>query len=152
MISAVIFILAGITDILDGYIARKFNIITKWGKLMDPLADKAIQLTVIFCLAYIKLVPLWAIFIILIKEILMVIGGVVLYKDKIVVGANWYGKAATLLFYVSILAIIVFKDSLTDFQRILLVVIALAGTLFAFVRYTLNFRKIKYPKDLRHEG
>ena len=88
VISAVIFILAGITDILDGYIARKFNIITKWGKLMDPLADKAIQLTVIFCLAYIKLVPLWAIFIILIKEILMVIGGVVLYKDKIVVRAN----------------------------------------------------------------
>ena len=58
----------------------------------------------------------------------------------------------TVLLYVYILAIIVFKDSLTDFQRLLLVVIALAGTLFAFVRYTLNFRKIKYPKDLRHEG
>lgn len=107
VISAIVFILAGITDVLDGFIARRFNMVTKWGKLMDPLADKSIQLTVIFCLAYIGLVPIWAISIVLIKELLMVMGGIVLYRDKIVVEASWYGKAATCLFYISVLTVII---------------------------------------------
>lgn len=142
VISASIFILAGITDILDGYIARKYNMITKWGKLLDPLADKMMQLSAIICLAIDGLIPLWAIYIIFIKEILMILGSIVLYKDKIVVGANWYGKVSTVLLHLSILAIILID--LTDWQKTLLIVIALGSAIFALIRYTLNFKHIKF--------
>jgi len=145
VLSACIFLLAGFTDILDGYIARKYGMVTKWGKLMDPLADKSMQLAVIISLWYKGLVPLWAIAIIFIKEILMIIGGIILYKDKIVVSASWYGKAATCLFYLSIMSIIVFKG-MTDFQRAFLSGIAVGSALFAFVRYSLNFKHIKFSK------
>ena len=145
IISAVIFLFAGITDVLDGYIARKYNMVTKWGKLLDPLADKFMQLAAIFCLTYKKLVPLWAIYIILIKEMLMVIGSIVLYRRKVVVSASWYGKASTVLFYLAILAIIVLD--LSHFQRSVLIGIAVGSTLFAFVRYTLNFKRMRYWKE-----
>ena len=148
IISAGIFLFAGFTDVLDGYIARKYNMITKWGKLLDPLADKSMQLTVIICLSYKGLVPLWAIYIIAAKEILMVIGSIVLYQERVVVSANWYGKAATVLFYLAILVIIVLKDYLTDLQRTFLMGIAVGSALFAFVRYTVNFRQLKYSVKL----
>jgi cardiolipin synthase len=141
-ISAIIFIFAGVTDVLDGYIARKCNMITKWGKLLDPLADKLMQLTVIFCLTYRGLVPLWAIYIILTKEILMVLGSILLYRDEIVVSATWYGKAATVLFYLAILAIILLDTS--DMQSTFLIGIAVGSGVFAFVRYSLNFKQIKF--------
>jgi cardiolipin synthase len=142
LISATIFIFAGITDVLDGYIARTYNMVTKWGKLLDPLADKSMQLTVVFCLAYKKIIPLWAIYIILIKEILMVIGSIVLYRDKIVVSSNWYGKAATVLFYIAILAIILLDMS--DVYNTFLIGIAVGSAVFAFLRYSLQFTQIKY--------
>ncbi len=138
--------LAGITDILDGYIARKYNMISKTGKILDPLADKFMQLTVIICLAYVKIVPPWAIIIIIVKEILMIIGGILLYKDKIVVAANWYGKVATTLFYVSILVIILFEQKLTKVQVSSIIGIALISTIFAFIKYTVNYKKIKHKR------
>ncbi|MCD8506432.1 MAG: CDP-alcohol phosphatidyltransferase family protein, partial [Alkalibacterium thalassium] len=133
-----------ITDILDGYIARKFNMITKWGKLMDPLADKVMQLTVIFCLTYQGLIPLWVVYVFLTKEVLMVVGSALLYRDKIVVSASWYGKAATVLFYLAILAIILLDT--TEVQSTFLIGVAVGSGVFAFVRYSLNFKKIKYSK------
>ena len=142
IIAASIFLFAGITDIMDGYIARKYNMITKWGKLMDPLADKSMQLTAIICLAIQDLVPMWAIYIIALKEILMVLGSITLYKKKVVVSASWYGKAATVLFYLAILAIILFKDQLDYFQRAFFMGIAVGSALFAFVRYSMNYREL----------
>lgn len=105
--SIIIFLLAGATDVLDGYIARKYNIITKWGQAMDPLADKLMQLTVLICFTLKEYLPLWVIVIYGAKEALMILGGVFLYfkKDKIVVPANSYGKVATVIFYIAILAI-----------------------------------------------
>lgn len=149
IISSVIFLLAGVTDILDGYIARKYNMVTKWGKLMDPLADKIMQLTVIFCLTYKNAIPLWVIYVFLTKEMLMVVGSLVLYRDKIVIGASWYGKAATVLFYLAILAIILLD--ITAVQSTFLIGIAVGSGVFALVRYSLNFKKIKYPKQVRQE-
>ena len=95
----IVYLLAGATDILDGYLARKWNQITSFGKLMDPLADKLMTLTMIFCLVDTKYLPMWVLVVLVAKEILMVLGGAVLLKgvkgQKIVVMANWAGKAAT---------------------------------------------------------
>ena len=77
-IALVIYLLASFTDFLDGYLARKWNQITSFGKLFDPLADKLIVLTVLYCLADTDYAPWWVFFLMLGKEILMVLGSLLL--------------------------------------------------------------------------
>lgn len=89
-----IFILASLTDLADGYIARKYNLITDFGKLMDPLADKLMVVSVMLSLAIKGWAPWAALIIILCKELLMVLGGAVLYKKGVVVYAEKIGKYA----------------------------------------------------------
>lgn len=98
----VIFILASITDLLDGYIARKYNLVTNFGKLMDPLADKLMLVTALICLTTQELVPLWVVLVVALKELLMVVGGYFLLKHGIVVQARFIGKAATFMFAVAV--------------------------------------------------
>lgn len=133
-----VFILAGITDVLDGFIARRFNLITKWGKLMDPLADKLMLITVLICLFIEEVIPLWAILIIVLKELLMILGAAFLYRNrKIVVQSNIYGKLATFLFYVAVTALI-FKLPFANY----IFGVAIFSTILALVKYAdLNFRK-----------
>lgn len=143
--SILIFLLAGITDILDGYIARKYNIITKWGQVMDPLADKLMQLTVLVCFTIKQFIPIWVIIIYGIKEFLMILGGIFLYtrKDKMVLPANSYGKIATVIFYIAILAV-----AFNFVYAKLLIIIAVLFALYAFVQYAVI--GIKYIKNPRH--
>lgn len=98
----VVLTISGITDILDGFIARKFNLITNLGKLMDPLADKFTQITILGILALQKIIPIWIIIIVIIKEFLMISGASFLYGKELVVSSKWYGKLATVLFYIAI--------------------------------------------------
>ena len=98
----IVLTISGLTDILDGFIARKFNFITNFGKLIDPLADKSTQIAVLASLTFKGIVPLWILLIVFIKEILMVAGASFLYGKKLVVSSRWYGKLATVLFYVAI--------------------------------------------------
>ncbi|MDR5659393.1 CDP-alcohol phosphatidyltransferase family protein [Serpentinicella sp. ANB-PHB4] len=133
-LSAYIFIIAGITDLLDGYIARKYNLITKWGQAMDPLADKLMQLAVLFGLTVKQLIPIWVIIILGLKELLMIFGGIILYTKggKIVIPADKYGKAATIIFYIAILSI-VFGFPYGKYLILMTVLL----TLYAFTRYLL---------------
>ena len=88
----VVYGIAGVTDVLDGYIARKNNIITDFGKLADPLADKLMQVTAFTALTVRGWIP-WPIVVVLAaKEILMVCGAFFLLKRKeVVVSADWFG-------------------------------------------------------------
>lgn len=136
--SIVIFIIAGITDILDGYIARKYNMVTKWGKLMDPLADKLMLIVVLISLYTLQIVPLLVIIVVFIKELLMVLGAIFLYKNrKTVVQSNFFGKAASVAFYVAIIALVF------DFPYAYYMLgAAVFLTLFALIQYgILNLRK-----------
>lgn len=104
------FTISGLTDILDGTIARKFNFISDFGKLMDPLADKATQISMLIVLALRKTIPLWIIVVVTVKEFLMVCGASFLYGKELVVSSKWYGKAATVLFYVAIVFTLILKQ------------------------------------------
>jgi cardiolipin synthase len=139
MIATSIFLFAGITDVLDGYIARKYNMITKWGQAMDPLADKLMQLTVLFCFTDIGILPLWVIIVIGVKELLMILGALILYyyRDKVVIPANHYGKIATVMIYVGILAVVLHLPF-----AIFIMVLAVCFTLLAFHNYVSSFRQI----------
>lgn len=109
-ISVSLFLLSGITDIVDGWIARKFNMITDVGSVYDPLVDKLMQITAVVCLAITEIIPMWVIWFVFIKEFTMIVTGSILYIKKIVVHSNWYGKAATVFFYTVIFILIVFED------------------------------------------
>jgi cardiolipin synthase len=127
----VVFGIAGITDFFDGYIARKYNLVTKWGKLMDPLADKLMLITVLISLYVKGVIPKGVIVIVFIKEFLMIVGAFLLYKNReVVVEANFYGKTATAAFYVAVIA----KVLNLRFADILLF-IAVVLTLIALVQY-----------------
>ncbi len=105
-LAAWIFILASATDVLDGYIARKFNMMTKAGQLLDPLADKLMQLTVVVSLLVAKIIPLWFVIILAVKEILMIVGGIFLYSKKTFVKSNIFGKANTVILFIAMIVIL----------------------------------------------
>ncbi|HZJ57994.1 MAG TPA: CDP-diacylglycerol--glycerol-3-phosphate 3-phosphatidyltransferase [Clostridia bacterium] len=134
----IIFIIAGITDVLDGYIARKYDMITKWGKLMDPLADKLMLIVVLVSLYTVDLVPLIVIIVVLAKELLMVLGAIFIYRNRhTVVQSNFVGKASSAAFYVAIVALVL---NIPYAFHILGAAVIL--TLVALIQYgVLNLRK-----------
>ncbi|KPU42860.1 CDP-diacylglycerol--glycerol-3-phosphate 3-phosphatidyltransferase [Oxobacter pfennigii] len=136
-ISSMIFIFAGFTDILDGYIARKFNMVTKWGTLLDPLADKLMALTVLISLTIKDIIPFWVPFIIGIKEGLMVIGGLILLKKGTYVSAASHGKMATVFFYISVLTLEFINRPL----GLIFMYITVFAALFALYQYLFSFKK-----------
>ena len=152
-IALVLFIASGLTDILDGYLARKMNSISSFGKLADPFADKLVQVTALAIL-YTKGVVPWAVLaIVCIKEVLQLLGGFNLFKKKnIVVYSNKIGKIASFIFYsavgLSILFSIIGKQMYNNpvqFTSLIQTILALAviPMLFAFYKYLNNFLKFK---------
>ena len=84
ILALVLLVISGLTDVLDGFIARKFNFITNFGKLIDPLADKTTQIAVLLTLAFKNIIPFWIIIVVVIKEAAMIAGASFLYgKAKI---------------------------------------------------------------------
>jgi cardiolipin synthase len=152
--AAAIFLAGGLTDVLDGYIARKYDLVTSWGKIADPLADKLMQITAMVILSlYLKVIPVELFVIMLLKEVFIGIGAIVLYKrNDHVVSANWYGKMATVFFYLAVIMLLFdnvfgFKTALgIEFNR-LFFVIAVLVALFAFFMYIGSFFKIKRRKE-----
>lgn len=139
-IAAGIYLLAWFSDVLDGYIARRFNLVTDFGKLFDPLADKLMNLTALFLLAYKATISWWLPIIVLAKELTLSIGGMVLlkYRNK-VVAAKWPGKIATFLFTVAV--ILMLFPATAGFAQIL-AWIALAVAFVALADYTISFFKV----------
>ena len=105
-----VFIIASFTDFLDGYLARKWNQITDFGKLFDPLADKLMVLTALICQGLAGVFPWSAIVIVAVKELVMVLGGFLMLGRGIVVYANYFGKAAQVCFIISLILSFFHKD------------------------------------------
>lgn len=153
VIAAVIFTLGGVTDVLDGYIARQYNQVTSWGKIADPLADKLMQMTALVILSIvIGVVPIEFLLIILAKEILMGVGALMLYKhDNYVVSANWYGKMTTVVFYLAII-MMMFDEPFRRWKiwgipiNKFVFMLAIIAALFAFFMYVKSYYRIRGKK------
>lgn len=134
------FLSASLTDILDGQIARKYNLISDWGKLMDPLADKITQISTISALIIKGIIPFWILAVITIKELIMITVAFVLYKKTIVtVHSKWYGKIATILFFIAIVFTLL-SENFVELSKITLYLyyVAIAMTIFAGLMYAKN--------------
>ncbi len=103
MAALAVFCAASLTDMLDGYLARKLNQITDFGKLFDPLADKLMVLTAMVCQGIAGVFPWIAIIIVAAKELVMVLGGVFMLKKDVVVYSNYVGKTAQVFFIASLI-------------------------------------------------
>ena len=139
LLGFIFFTISGLTDILDGTIARKFNLISNFGKLMDPLADKLTQISVLASLVIKNIIPIWILIIVMAKELIMIIGASFLYGKDVVVYSKWFGKLATVLFYIAIVFSLINKQfDLTGIWAqldIILYCIAIIATIFSLAMY-----------------
>lgn len=137
----VVLLLSGLTDAVDGFVARRFNQITDCGKLLDPISDKLTQVAVVISLAtrYPELWPLAAFC--FVKETCQAVGGAIMLKRQCEVrGSKWFGKVSTAVFYGGMLALLVFE--MPHWARWLIVVAAGACMLVAFVGYLRIFIEV----------
>lgn len=138
---------SGITDILDGFIARKFNFITNFGKLIDPLADKTTQISILVTLALKGIIPFWMLVIIFVKELFMVSGASFLYGKELVVSSKWYGKLSTVMFYLAIVSSIAIRYFNLKYNfDIYIYYVALVSTIFSLFMYFEAFYRQGYLK------
>lgn len=102
LISLIIFAVAAVTDALDGNIARRYNLVTDFGKFMDPLADKLLVIAALICLIEVRLIPGWIVLIIVARELAVSIMRAIAAADGKVIAAGGSGKLKTIIQMVSI--------------------------------------------------
>jgi cardiolipin synthase len=141
--AVLVFAIAGLSDILDGYIARKYEAQTNLGKLLDPLADKLMTFTALICIFITRPVILWAVLIFFVKEVLMGIGGIVLHKKARIElpPSNVVGKVSNTVFFVVCVALM-FLTNLSDPVATILVTVATVLALIAFAGYIISYNNI----------
>jgi len=137
-------IIAGVTDVLDGYIARKRQQITTIGKLLDPLADKVLMIAVIVSFLYLRFIPWQAALAIFIREIGMIIGAASFHvRGYKTVQANVLGKLTTVLYYLAIVFLFMQVDFAVPYLWFVIIL-----SFIASVIYILEFRSLN---ELRKE-
>lgn len=145
-LAAAVVVASGITDFLDGQIARRCNMITEFGKFLDPLADKLTQGTLFLCIA-INYPLMWILLAIwLLKDGFMAIMGLVLLKTKQTKldGARWYGKVCTAIIYIAVLALLFFPGVFPEGSPAssLLILICIGVMLLSGILYSVALIKM----------
>ena len=137
-VSTLVLVLSGVTDMVDGYIARHFNMISNFGKALDPIADKLTQLAILICLGLrFPWMFLLAAFL-AIKELTTgIIALIVVKKTRVVKGSDWHGKVSTLLLYTMMGLHVIWYDIPQDLSYAL-IIICLCMVALSFVLYTIR--------------
>ena len=145
--SAVTILICGLTDFLDGYIARHYNQVSELGKALDPVADKLLQLAIVFVLIFTVKHMIWLFLLFIIKEASMLICWLLLKKKGgYMNGALWFGKISTAVFYIAMFALIALPIANTATGNLLMVVTAffLAMSFYFYMRtYIMMFHDLK---------
>ncbi len=138
---AVILFVSGFTDVLDGFIARKFNQITQLGKVLDPAADKITVAAVLFCLMFLYRQISLVLAVYVVKELFMLLGGIILAKRGVKpVSSRWFGKLATFVTY-TVMFLFIIIPHVGDIWLLICNVLVIAVTLFALAMYGREFAR-----------
>ena len=138
----VIFIIASITDFLDGYIARKNHLVTNFGKFMDPLADKLLVSAAMICLVSMDRLPAWMVIIIISREFAISGFRLIAADNGIVIAASWWGKFKTVSQMIMIILLIANLGGVFTVLENLFMWIALILTVVSLVDYIWKNKKV----------
>lgn len=140
--AVLIFFLAGATDVVDGWLARRNNWVSNVGKILDPTADKLMQCAALFCLYSKAIIPLWLLIAYVSKEMLILVGAVFVFRKKsIVVKSSFWGKFAVCVFYASIAALVGLQNAADEVRMMWSGAICVAMLCFAIVALVQYFRE-----------
>ena len=141
MIAVVLFIIASLTDLLDGKIARKYNMVTNFGKFMDPLADKLLVCSALICLIELGQLPAWMVIVIISREFIISGFRLVASDNGVVIAASYWGKFKTTFQMIAVILLILDIPALR-LVTTLCVWVALALTIIYLVDYIAKNYKI----------
>jgi len=149
----IVYAVAGLSDFLDGFLARKFDAQSKLGKLLDPLADKLMTFTAIICITVSKPILLWAVIVFFLKEICMGIGGLVIHRVAHVElpPSNIIGKISTAVFFLACGVLLLFNN-ITDEIATIIIAFAIGLTLIAFAVYIFTYIKVMKSRPKKING
>ncbi|MBE5931797.1 MAG: CDP-diacylglycerol--glycerol-3-phosphate 3-phosphatidyltransferase [Lachnospiraceae bacterium] len=142
-IAVAIFIIASLTDMLDGKIARKYNLITNFGKFMDPLADKLLVCSAMIALIELDRIPAWVVIIIIAREFIISGFRLVASDNGIVIAAGWWGKVKTVVQMVMITVILCdFGGAVVSIVENVLIYASLALTIISLIDYLVKNKDV----------
>jgi len=134
-----IFLIASFTDFLDGYIARSQNLVTKFGKFMDPLADKLLICSALICLQSLNRISPWFVMIIIAREFAITGFRILAASDGITIAASNWGKLKTNSQILAVIALILHKSPSIELG---LVILAVAMTIISGIDYIVKNKKV----------
>lgn len=147
-IAAVLFILASMTDWFDGYLARKNNLVTDFGKFMDPIADKLLVCSAMICLVEKSALAAWVVIVIIGREF-VISGFRLVASDKgIVIAASYWGKFKTVFQMMMVIVLILNFGGVFDTIADVLVIISLVLTIISLVDYVYKNRSVILEGDI----
>ena len=142
-VALAIFIIASLTDMLDGQIARRQNLITDFGKFMDPLADKLLVCSAMICLVRTGELPAWIVIIIIAREFIISGFRLVAADNGIVIAASWWGKIKTVSQMIMIILLIIgFKSTTMKAVTLIVVLASCALTIISLVDYIIKNKQV----------
>ena len=141
-ISVGIFIAASVTDWFDGYLARKNNLVTNFGKFMDPLADKLLVCSALICLIELDKLPAWIVIIIIAREFIISGFRLIAAENGVVIAANYWGKYKTVSQMLMIILLILNFGGIFDVIETILNWLSLALTVISLLTYIMQNRKV----------
>ncbi len=147
LVAAFVLVISGISDFLDGFIARKFNMVTDFGKFIDPVADKLTQFVLAITLLFSYPLAWILLIIIILKDLMLAIVGLYLYDYGLkITGASWWGKIATAYFYVIVIVLIGLHIPNTVISFVLIITGSVL-MLLSFILYAKELRYMVKEKD-----
>lgn len=137
-----IFIIASLTDTLDGYLARRDNLITNFGKFMDPLADKLLVCSAMICLVDLERIPSWVVIVIIGREFVISGFRLIASDNGVVIAANYWGKFKTVCQMVMIIVVIADLGGVFGTVEQVLIYLSLVLTVISLATYLWDNRKV----------
>lgn len=137
-----IFVIASATDWFDGYLARKNNLVTNFGKFMDPLADKLLVCSALICMIELDRLPAWVVIVIIAREFIISGFRLIAAENGVVIAANYWGKFKTVSQMIMIILLILNFDGIWAILTEIFVWLSLALTVISLATYVIQNRKV----------